>query len=314
MRNVPPQVLPPIIQKADPDATPIMSIVLSSTSMSLRTLTEIADKQVKRVLESVDGVGEVTMSGGQPREIHIVVDIEKLNAHGLSIDQVRDAIQAENVEVPGGRSNRASGKSACGPSAESTPSDQFKNIIVKTVNGAPIRISDIGYAEDSTAKRTSAQFLADGNPAIQLDIRRASGENTIEVTGAVKVKLRRFSRRCQRRDSRRDERRFRVHQRLGHIARGASALGQPARVAHRRLFHAQRPGRDHLGAGDSRVDHRDVYADAGHGLHAEQHDVARPHARRRHRHRRCDRGAREHFPVRRREGRQPVRGGDSGDA
>src|SRR4029077_12827943 len=102
MKNVPPQVLPPIIQKADPDATPIMTLIMSSPGMSLRTLTEIADKQVKRVLESVDGVGEVTMGGDQPREVHIVVDIEKLNAHGLSIDQVRYAIQSENVEVPGG--------------------------------------------------------------------------------------------------------------------------------------------------------------------------------------------------------------------
>ena len=102
MRNVPPEVLPPIIQKADPDADPIMSIVLASKTMSLRALTEIADKQVKRALESVDGVGEVTHGRRPPREIHVVVDIEKLNAHGLSIDQVRDAIQSENVEIPGG--------------------------------------------------------------------------------------------------------------------------------------------------------------------------------------------------------------------
>src|SRR5438128_6016493 len=99
MRNVPSQVLPPIIQKADPDASPIMSIVLSSSSMSLRTLTEIADKQVKRGIESVDGVGEVSMNGGLPREVHIVVDIEKLNAHGLSMDQVQDAVQSENIEI-----------------------------------------------------------------------------------------------------------------------------------------------------------------------------------------------------------------------
>src|SRR3954462_6406712 len=63
MKNVPPEVLPPVIQKADPDADPIMSIVIAAKSTSLRTLTEIADKQVKRELESVDGVGDVSMSG-----------------------------------------------------------------------------------------------------------------------------------------------------------------------------------------------------------------------------------------------------------
>src|SRR4029077_11187658 len=90
MRNVPPEVLPPVIQKQDPDADPIMSIVLSGKSTSLRTLTEIADKQIMRALESADGVGAGSISGDRPREIHIVVDIEKLNARGLSIDQVRD--------------------------------------------------------------------------------------------------------------------------------------------------------------------------------------------------------------------------------
>src|SRR5438105_4649609 len=62
MKNVPPEVQPPIIQKSDPDADPIMSLVLSSKTTSLRTLTEIADKQVKRALESVDGVGDVSLN------------------------------------------------------------------------------------------------------------------------------------------------------------------------------------------------------------------------------------------------------------
>ena len=100
MRAVPPEVLPPVIQKQDPDADPIMSIVVSRTSASLRTLTEIADKQVKRALESVDGVGAVTINGDRSREIHIVVDVEKLNAHGLSIDQVRERDSAGERRDP----------------------------------------------------------------------------------------------------------------------------------------------------------------------------------------------------------------------
>src|SRR5262249_7676232 len=189
MRNVPPQVLPPIIQKADPDATPVMSIVLSSPAMSLRTLTEIADKQVKRVLESVDGVGEVSMNGGLPREVHIVVDIEKLNAHGLSMDQVREAVESENIEIPGGTLEQGRWEVGLRTLGRIDATDQFKNIIIKTVSDAPIRLSDVGYVEDSTAKQTSAQFLGDGSPAIQLDIRRASGENTVKVTEGVKQKL-----------------------------------------------------------------------------------------------------------------------------
>ena len=157
--------------------------------MSLRTLTEIADKQVKRALESVDGVGEVELSGGRAREVHIVVDVEKLNAYGLSIDQVRDAIQKENVEIPGGTIEQGKSELGLRTLGRIDATDQFNNIIIATVNGTPIRISDIGYAEDSIEKPTSTICLDDGKPAVQLDIRRASGENTIKVTDAVKQKL-----------------------------------------------------------------------------------------------------------------------------
>ena len=152
--------------------------------MSLRTLTEIADKQVKRALESVDGVGDVSMSGDRPREIHIVVDIEKLNAHGLSIDQVRDAIQKENVEIPGGTLEQGKWEVGLRTLGRIDAADQFNDIIVATVNGTPVRVRDIGYAEDSEQKVMTSLFAADGTPAVQLDIRRASGENTIKVTEA----------------------------------------------------------------------------------------------------------------------------------
>ena len=189
MKNVPPEVLPPVIQKADPDADPIMSIVLATKTTSLRTLTEIADKQVKRELESVDGVGDVSMSGGRPREIHIVVDIEKLNAHGLSIDQVRDAIQKENVEIPGGTLEQGRWEVGLRTLGRVDATRQFNDIIVATVNGTPVRIADVGYAEDSVQRVMTSLFLDDDSPAVQLDVRRASGENTIRVTSAVKAKL-----------------------------------------------------------------------------------------------------------------------------
>src|SRR5205085_6887992 len=135
MRRVPPEVLPPVIQKQDPDADPIMTLVLSGKSTSLRTLTEIADKQVKRALESVDGVGDVTMSGDRPREIHIVVDIERLNAHGLSIDQVRDAIQKENVEIPGGTLEQGKWEVGLRTLGRIDAAGEFNDIIVANQNG-----------------------------------------------------------------------------------------------------------------------------------------------------------------------------------
>ena len=152
MRTVPPETLPPVVQKQDPDADPIMSIMLSSKTASLRTLTEIADKQVKRALEAVNGVGAVTMNGDRSREVHIVVDVEKLNAHGLSIDQVVNAIRQENVEIPGGTLEQGKWEVGLRTLGRIEATDQFNKVIVATVNGVPLRISDIGYAEDSVRK------------------------------------------------------------------------------------------------------------------------------------------------------------------
>src|SRR5262245_59464007 len=98
IRAVPPELLPPVIRKVDPDADPVMSVMVSSDSMSLRTLTEIADKQVSRAIQTVNGVGQVTIAGSRAREIHIVVDLQKLNSYGLAMGQVREAVGAEHVE------------------------------------------------------------------------------------------------------------------------------------------------------------------------------------------------------------------------
>ena len=83
IRTAPPTLLPPVITKVDPDADPVMSLIVSSDAMSLRTLTELAEKQIARAIQTVNGVGEVSVAGGRAREIHIVVDIEKLNSYGV---------------------------------------------------------------------------------------------------------------------------------------------------------------------------------------------------------------------------------------
>src|SRR5262249_61715134 len=85
IKSVPPELLPPVITKVDPDSDPVISLMVSSDAMSLRTLTEIADKQISRSIETVNGVGQVTVAGTRAREIHIVVDIQKLNSYGLAI-------------------------------------------------------------------------------------------------------------------------------------------------------------------------------------------------------------------------------------
>src|SRR5215207_5278238 len=193
IRNAPPSLLPPVITKVDPDADPVLSLIVSSPGMSLRTLTELADKQIARAIQTVNGVGQVSLSGGRAREVHVVVDIEKLNSYGLSISQVRDAIVAENVEIPGGTIEQGKGQLLLRTLGRVDASEDFNNIVVATREGTPIRIADIGHAEDTSQRPTSAVWLGD-TPAVMIDIRRAMGENTVAVIEGVHGALDRIKR------------------------------------------------------------------------------------------------------------------------
>ena len=188
IKSVPPELLPPVITKVDPDADPVMSLMVSSDAMSLRTLTELADKQVSRSIQTVNGVGQVTIAGSRAREIHIVVDIQKLNSYGLSMTQVRDAVVAENVEIPGGAIEQGKGQLLLRTMGRIDASADFNNIVVATKNGTPIRVADIGYAEDSFERPTSSVWYGD-KPAVLLDIRRAMGENTVSVIEGIRGRL-----------------------------------------------------------------------------------------------------------------------------
>ena len=166
----------------------MVSFALSG-SLPLRALTEIADKQIRRAIETVDGVGEVTISGGQAREIHVVLDVEKLNAHGLTVDRVRDAIVAENVEVPGGYIPQGDAELTLRTLGRLESTEQFTNIVVATTaSGTPIRLRDVAAVEDTTAEARTGAFF-DGQRTLVMDVRRQSGQNTVQVVEAVHAKL-----------------------------------------------------------------------------------------------------------------------------
>jgi HAE1 family hydrophobic/amphiphilic exporter-1 len=193
IRSVPPELLPPVITKVDPDADPVMSILVSSDSVSLRTLTEVADKQISRSIQTVNGVGQVSIAGSRAREIHIVVDIEKLNSYGLSLSEVREAVVAENVEIPGGAVEQGKGQLLLRTMGRIDASEDFNNIVIANKNGTPIRVSDIGHAEDSFERPTSSVWSG-SQPAVILDVRRAMGENTVEVIEGVRARLKQVER------------------------------------------------------------------------------------------------------------------------
>jgi len=192
IRRLPPNILPPIIQKADPDSDPVVGLVVAGDK-NLRETTEIADKEIKRVLETVDGVGEVSMTGGRERQIRIFADAEKLNAHNITISQLQRAIQSENVEIPGGRIIRGESELGIRTLGRIDAVSQFGDIIVANVNNTPIRVRDVGRVEDTFAEPRTWNMI-EGKQAVSLDVRRQSGTNTVKIIEAVKKKLEQIKR------------------------------------------------------------------------------------------------------------------------
>jgi len=187
LRSLPPNVLPPVIQKADPDSDPVISIVVSS-GRSLRETSEIADKQIRRALETVDGVGDVSLNGARERQVRIFMDADRLYAHGLTITQVQQAIQGENVEIPGGRITRDANELGVRTLGRVDAISQFGDIIVANLNGVPVRVRDVGRVEDTYAEPQSWNQI-DGEDAVSLEVRRQSGTNTVRIIDAVKQRL-----------------------------------------------------------------------------------------------------------------------------
>jgi multidrug efflux pump subunit AcrB len=192
MRTLPPNLLPLVIQKADPDADPVMSIVVAGGT-SLRETSELAEKRVKRALETVQGVGGVSLIGNRERQIRVFVDADKLNAHGLTIDDLQRALQNENVEVPGGRIVRGEVELGVRTLGRIGAVSQFSDIIVSHVRGTPVRVSDLGRVEDTFAEPRTWNML-DDKEAVTLEVRRQSGTNTVQVIEEVKRELDRLRR------------------------------------------------------------------------------------------------------------------------
>ena len=187
VRMLPPNILPPVVQKADPDSDAIISLALSG-DRSVREITEIADKQVRRALETVDGVASVTVYGGRYRQINVFMDLDKLSAYNLTAQDVRSALQAENIEAPGGRLVRGATEVGVRTLGRIGSIEQFNDIIVKNVGGAPIRIRDIGRVEDGMQEKRSFAYF-NGVPGVGMEIRRQSGTNTVQVAEGIMRRL-----------------------------------------------------------------------------------------------------------------------------
>src|SRR5262249_12252783 len=148
--------------------------------ISLREVTEIARTQVKEDLETLRGVGSVTLVGGLERAIKVDVDTDKLAAYNIPIGQVKAALRSQNLEIPSGHVDQDAKELVLRTMGRLDQVDDFKQLIVGNVRGRPITIGDIATVTDSYVEPRNMARL-DGNPAVSLMIRKQSGTNTVEV-------------------------------------------------------------------------------------------------------------------------------------
>jgi hydrophobic/amphiphilic exporter-1 (mainly G- bacteria), HAE1 family len=185
--QLPRDARPPVIAKSDNDSSPVITIALSGDK-PLRELTELADKIVRPFLERSGGVGEVEIVGGLDRAINVWVDAARLAAYQLPITAVRDTLARQNADLPGGNVTNASREQTLRTMGRVVNARDFSDLVVATRDGSPIRVRDIGYAEDGTKEQRSIARL-NGVPTVTLAIRRQSGANTVAVIESVKANL-----------------------------------------------------------------------------------------------------------------------------
>jgi HAE1 family hydrophobic/amphiphilic exporter-1 len=187
LRDLPRDIDPPTIFKSDNDLSPILSIALSG-QRSQRELTELADKIVKVQIERSFGVGEVEIVGGLERAINVWVDADRLAAYKIPITAVRDAVARQNANIPGGNVTTSLREQSLRTMGRISSAKGFDDLVIATRNGSPIRVRDIGRAEDGAKEQRSSARL-NGVASVTLDVRRQSGANTVAVIEGVKEKL-----------------------------------------------------------------------------------------------------------------------------
>jgi len=177
----------PVVDKFDVESSPIISIAVAG-NRSLREVTEIARKQVKEDLETLRGVGSVTLVGGLERAINVTVDTDKLAAYGIPIQQVKAALRSQNLEIPSGHVDQGAKELVLRTMGRIDKVEDFQQLIVGNVHGRPLTIGDIAAVTDSFVEPRNLARL-DGNPAVSLLIRKQSGTNTVEVIDHIKERL-----------------------------------------------------------------------------------------------------------------------------
>ncbi|HVR93944.1 MAG TPA: efflux RND transporter permease subunit [Casimicrobiaceae bacterium] len=176
---------PPIYNKVNPADTPIMTLALTSKTMPLPKIEDLADTRLATKLSQLPGVGLVSITGGQRPAVRIQANPTSLAAYGLSLDDVRTAISNANTNQAKGSFDGPTRASTIDANDQLKSAEEYKSMIISYKNGSPVRLSDVADVIDG-AENTRLAAWANQLPAIIVNIQRQPGANVIEVVDRIK--------------------------------------------------------------------------------------------------------------------------------
>ncbi|MEW5848018.1 MAG: efflux RND transporter permease subunit [Myxococcota bacterium] len=190
--KLPRDALDPVISRIDPGAVPVLIYAASSTTRPSMQTRELIDDTVRPVLERVDGVGSVTLLGGDVREIRVELHQDRLDAHRLTVAQVAQAIGAESMDIPGGRVSVGTRELSLKAVARfQSPREVEDVVLIAMPNGTQVRVRDVGTVIDGV-KEARTLTRVNGNPSVTFQIQKQSGTNTVATADGVEAAMARL--------------------------------------------------------------------------------------------------------------------------
>ena len=184
-RELPEGMKEPVIQKFDFNAMPIISLAVRSNILNPRDLSTLADRKIKRRLESIAGVAKAKLVGSSKREVAVNLDPARLDALGMGVNEVVAGLQSENVNTPLGRLNRGDTEMPLRVSGKPVNVDEYPAMVIAHRGVQPITLGDIATVVDGVEEQRTLALI-NGEPAVALDITKQTKANTVEVVDAVK--------------------------------------------------------------------------------------------------------------------------------
>src|SRR6202522_1337432 len=179
---------PPVYAKVNPANTPVISFAVTSKTLPLTQVEDIADVRMAQKLSQVSGVGLVSIAGGQRPALRVKIIPRALAAYGLAIDDIRTDITNQNTDLPKGNFDGPSQDTTINNNDQLQTAEGYRHMIVAYKNGGAVRLSDVATVEEGPENNELAGW-ANRTPAIILNVQRQPGSNVIAVVDAVKALL-----------------------------------------------------------------------------------------------------------------------------